>query len=201
MTVSICLLYTVTLCFPGSYHQEICESTPKHHNVHTNLTLVPSYSINTTTCTYIFNNQPSSHHLGKSIGLSGRPPFTTLPIYDTHSHHNLQKTQSWNSSLSKTRTPLTQYIYTPTPASVIHSNSPLLSTSTELGKDQDKWMLVCSPQPTASNVKTNSSTKNQSTTSSSEDEMPSVVKYVTVFSLMAFAGGYSSGYGPSENLV
>jgi hypothetical protein len=139
--------------------------------------------------------------LGKSIGLSGRLSFTTLPIYDTHSHHNLQKTQSWNSSLSKTRTPLTQYIYTPTPASVIHSNSPLLSTSTELGKDQDKGILVCSSRPTASNVKTNFTTKNPSTTSSSEDEMPSVVKYVTVFSLMAFAAGYSSGYGPGENLV
>ncbi len=196
MTVSICLLYTVTLCFRGSYHQEICENTPRLQTHYTNVTLIPSYSIDTITCTYMLNNQPKSHLVDKSTNLSDQAFFTTLPINNTQSR-NLQTTQGGNFNLSKTRTPLIQHN---SPTSV-HNNSPLPSLSTNLDHDQNKGKLVCSPQPTASNINANITTKNQSKSGRSEEDMPNVVKYVTVISLMAFAGGYSAGYGPGERLV
>jgi hypothetical protein len=138
---------------------------------------------------------PSSHLLKKSVELSGKPIFTNLPIYKTQSD-KLRTTLSWRSSPSKT-TPITHYGY-PSPTRVIHSKSRLLSPSTHLDPNPTKGKLVCSPQPTSSNIKADFTTKNES--DSSEDEMPNVVKYVTVFSLMAFAGGYSAGYGPGEDI-
>ena len=182
MTASICLLYTVTLSFPGSYHQEICEYVPNHPNHYTNTSLLPSYSVNMTTCTYVVNSQPSSQLLGKSMKLSGRPLYTTLPTYNT---------QSDVLRITETRTYLTGQ-KSLIPKSVVPRNSPVPSPS--LNRNHVK--LVCSSKPTSSNIREGNKTTNQPKTDSSSDAMPNVVKYVTVFSLMAFAGGYSAGYGP-----
>ena len=135
------------------------------------------------------NNHPKSHLLKKSVELSGQPVLTKLPIHNTQL---LLTTGSWNFRLSKT----THY---PTPTRVILSSSRSLSPSTILDHDPTKRKLICSPLPTSSAIKSDFTTKNQS--DSSEDEMPNVVKYVTIFSLMAFAGGYSAGYGPGENIL
>ena len=186
MTASICLLYTVTLSFPGSYHHEICENVPKHPNHNKNIILFPSYSINTTTCTYFLNNQPSSHHLENSMKLLNRPLFTTLPIFNTPPHDDVLK-------ITKTRTYLTGQ-NTQIPKSIIPSNSFTLSPSTKL--DHKRVKLICSSKPISNNIRGGNKTKDPPKTGSSTNAMPNVVKYVTVISLMAFAGGYSTGYGP-----
>ncbi|XP_028406379.1 solute carrier family 2, facilitated glucose transporter member 10-like [Dendronephthya gigantea] len=186
MTVSICLLFTVTLCSPGSYHHGICENPRGHGSPPINATSPsPSYTFMTTTCVYHVNNRST---LAKDMKLSVQPSFTTLPILNTN-FYNASKTQSFRS--------FTQ-LELQTSTTIIRVNSPLFSSKPQL--DQSEVRLLCYPQPSPSGVETHIATKKRST-NESDDEIPSFVKYLTVFSLMAFAGGYSAGYGPVSWLV
>lgn len=116
--------------------------------------------------------QPSSQLIDKSMTLSGtHASLWSLPLNSTHS---VQMAGTLNVTLSRTR------------ASISPTNA---------GKS------ACSVQPTPSKVVTNITGKNKSEAESSPGEMPSVVKVVAVASLMAFAGGYSAGYGPGKSAI
>ena len=178
MTVSILLLYTVTLSFPGSYHHEICETASNHPKIYKNFTIMPSFSTNTSTS--IFNYHTSTRDLSKSVNLEGNPYFNSITMDMTQ---NTKIIQSLDIKPSQPLTTLTKHS-TPFPTRSVPDSLPTSKINCAVKKA----------------VSPSTPTDGWSKVDNSKDEMPNVVKYVTVFSLMAFAGGYSIGYGPGNLL-
>lgn len=61
--------------------------------------------------------------------------------------------------------------------------------------------LVCPSHPLQTNITVDIAKNHSEPTSPHDEEMPGVVKYVIVLSLMAFTGAYSCGYGPGKSKV